>query len=77
VCTDKGPGTGQCGICFVKRSGETLEHIRCPRSHFEGYLHIGGGRAAGQPGGVVEQDLVRMAASLEVSGACVRGVPMT
>lgn len=51
-------GAGQGGVGFVEHRGEPLEHVRDARCDFEPDGDIGRGGAGGEPGGVVEEDLV-------------------
>jgi hypothetical protein len=49
---------GQGGVAFVEHRGEPLEHVRDARCDFEPDGDVGRGGAGGEPGGVVEEDLV-------------------
>jgi hypothetical protein len=49
---------GQGGVAFVEHRGESLEHVRDARCDFEPDGDVGGGGLGGEPGGVVEEDLV-------------------
>ena len=51
-------GAGQGGVAFVEHRGESLEHVRDAGCDFERDGDIGRGGAGGEPGGVVEEDLV-------------------
>jgi len=48
----------QGSVAFDEHRGEPLEHVRDARCDFERDGDIGRGGAGGEPGGVVEEDLV-------------------
>jgi hypothetical protein len=51
-------GAGQGSVAFVEHRGEPLEHVRDAWCGFEPDGDVGHGGAGGEPGGVVEEDLV-------------------
>ena len=51
-------GAGQGGVAFVEHRGEPLEHVRNAGCDLERDGDVGRGGAGGEPGGVVEEDLV-------------------
>jgi hypothetical protein len=51
-------GSGQGSVALVEHRGEPLEHVRDARCDFERDGDTGRGGAGGEPGGVVEEDLV-------------------
>jgi hypothetical protein len=51
-------GASQGSVGVVEHRGEPLEHVRDARCDFEPDGDVGGGGAGGEPGGVIEQDLV-------------------
>jgi hypothetical protein len=51
-------GAGQSSVAFVEHRGEPLEHVRDARCDFEPDGDVGRGGAGGEPGGIVEEDLV-------------------
>jgi hypothetical protein len=51
-------GGGQGSVALVEHRGKPLEHVRDARCDFEPDGDIGRGCAGGEPGGVIEQDLV-------------------
>ena len=51
-------GAGQGGVAFVEHRGESLENVRDARCDFEPHGDVGPGGTRGEPGGVVEEDLV-------------------
>jgi hypothetical protein len=67
-----GPGSGaharpekfgdtvESEVALLKDGGERLEHVWNPRRHIEDDGHVLSGGAGGQPGGVLEQDLIRI-----------------
>jgi hypothetical protein len=59
VLAQERAGPRQRGIGLVEHRGEPLEHVGDVGRALEGHRDIFGGGARGQPGGVVEKDLVR------------------
>ena len=51
-------GPGQGCVAFFEHRGEALEHVRDARCDFEPDGDIGRSGAGGEPGGVVQEDLV-------------------
>ena len=58
VCAQELAGAGQGGVAFVEHRGESLEHVRDARCDFERDGDIGRRGTRGEPGRVVEEDLV-------------------